>query len=81
MSTVRQYVAKLPDDEKVLIMANYEQYEKDGWIGDEPIRRHAQAFIEQVNASESGIIMWMNAMAFECFRYFAYKGLGLGVNI
>jgi len=70
---VEKYIKALPDNEKILIINGYEKFSKDGFIGDEPIRLHAQALMEQMGDRGSHVILWMNQLAFECFRYFAHQ--------
>lgn len=75
---MKKYVEGLSDAEKALIIQNYERYEQDGFIGDEPIRAHARAYMEETSIDNSvGIVLSMERLAFECYRYFAKKHLGI----
>lgn len=72
MTPVQEYVAGL--DEYIIhgIITSYEKFEKDGFIGEEPIRQHAELMIIQITgqANNDHITMWMHQLAFECYRYF-----------
>lgn len=74
MSTIlTQYVDTLADHEKMAIIRSYEQFEKDGFIGDEPVRQHALRLIKEYGLSNDHITMWMREVAVECFRFYAKK--------
>lgn len=74
MTPVQEYVAGLDVDTIHSIIASYEQFEKDGFIGDEPIRQHTKMVMLKVTGQDddSRITMWMMQLALECYRYF-YK--------
>lgn len=77
MTLVEQYVVSDLDEETChIIIASYEQFRKDGFIGEEPIRIHARKFIEKYNIPPHGIAMWMEVLANECYRYFYRKTFG-----
>lgn len=73
INVIEQYVDNLDDSEKVLIINGYEALTTDGFIGDDPIRLHAKAVIEQMGFGESNIMLWMNQLAFECYRNFGKR--------
>lgn len=66
---VEKYIKTLDDDEKWLIIQGFEKLKTEGFIGDEPIRIHAKA----LTSYNSQVTLWMEFLAFECYRYFAYK--------
>lgn len=70
--TVREYVESLPDCEKDLIVYGFNEFERTGVIGDEPLRLHAVAFMSDNNIPGS-VTMWMNLMAMEVFRYYTAR--------
>lgn len=78
---LREYVDQLRNEEKVLIITGYEAFERDGQIGDEPLRLHAEAFIRQVGASDTSVVEWMRALTFECYRHFAKAYLQIMFNV
>lgn len=69
--TPRQYIAALSISETKELFHSYEKFERDGFIGDEPIRQHALRFIEQAGIPNSHITMWMRELAFEALRSLA----------
>lgn len=76
-NSMMQYVERLSDAEKLLIIQSYERFEQDGFIGDEPIRFHARSYLEEFGqlGAGIGIAISMEKLAFECFRHFAKKHL------
>ena len=75
MTAIREYVQGLTDDEKVAIIDSFEEFETNGAIGDEPVRLHARALLTRLGASEATVVVWMQHLAFECYRYFARQYL------
>lgn len=71
MNLLREYVANLDDNEKILIIEGNDEFEKHGVIGDEPIRIHAKAFLKKHNIPDHAITLWMSLLAGECHRYFS----------
>lgn len=71
MKTVKAYVRSLPDEEKRLIINGYVEFERNGAIGDDPLRLHTEAFIEGISGDHHMIVMWMEKLAFEAYRYYA----------
>ncbi len=71
MNNLREYVQQLTDDEKIKIINGHEQLERDGFIGDEPIRIHTEQFLATHDVYNALIPVWMNMMAFECHRHFS----------
>src|SRR5579859_1022585 len=75
---IEEYVEKLDDDEKIKIINGYEVLSSTCVIGDEPIRTHAEALMkEELSFSASHVSMWMSQVAFECYRYFAWKEISM----
>lgn len=70
MTPLQQYVNILSHDERHSIINSFEQFEKTGSIGDAPIRVHTGAFLFNLGTGNSHITMWMQQMAFECYRYY-----------
>lgn len=75
MNKVREYVENLPDEEKELIMLGYDKLEKEGAIGEEPIRLHAEALVKSLGMDRetAHIVMWMEKLDHECCRHFTRK--------
>ncbi len=70
---LREYVHKLSDDQKLEIIANFEEFETKGMIGECKLRFYANDFIKSIGAEQAMITVWMQYLAFECYRYFAKK--------
>lgn len=68
---VRQYIESLSVTEAQELCHSYEKFERDGFIGDEPIRQHANRFIEISGVPNTLIVVWMKDLAFEAFRKLA----------
>ena len=71
MNNVAEYVQTLSDATKAQIIKDYEQFEKDGMIGDCDLRSHAHHIRSALKASDTGITTWMGILTFECLRHFA----------
>jgi predicted SprT family Zn-dependent metalloprotease len=67
--TLREIISKLTVDQHLQIMREYDQYEKDGAIGESLLRTTA----EQVQDLHfAGMILFvMHEVAFETYRYIA----------
>jgi len=66
--TTKEAIEKLSDDEKIELIYSYEQFERDGFIGDCKLR-------ELANTSLGGyknVTSLMILIATECYRYFAH---------
>lgn len=75
MTIVSDYVETLTDEDRLAIIRGYEQLERDGSIGDAPIRTHTERLLASHNIHDFSVVMWMTQLAFECYRYFANKYL------
>lgn len=75
MNPIRAYVLDLPDSEKILCIDGYEKFERDGFIGSEPIRVHAESVTENIGVDGVSIILVMRDIGIECYRYFAKRYL------
>lgn len=71
MNLIAKYVQSLDDEEKLAIIDGFERLEHTGTIGDEPVRQHAEAFLAEIGSDQMHIVMWMQQLAFECYRYYA----------
>jgi hypothetical protein len=70
MNKVREHVATLSDEVKRQLIENFEAFERDGFIGDEPLREHAREVMTMLGTDQA-VVVWMNMLAFECYRHFA----------
>lgn len=70
-SPVTQYVDALSSDDRHAVIASYEQFERDGHIGDEPIRIHARQLMVHLGITDDyHVTLWMQQLAFECYRFY-----------
>jgi len=76
MNNLEQFAAKISDADKMQIVADYEQFAKDGFIGTCTLRTTAREWLELLGGDSGCSIVWtMNSIAMECFKYFAKKYL------
>lgn len=68
----QRFVESLSEEDMLNIISGYERFEKDGMIGNEPIRLFATAFMKEIEV-DTNVVMWMERLAFECYRHFAEK--------
>lgn len=68
------FVESLSDDVKIQIIEDYEIFEQDGMIGDCELRSQAMKLMDDLHV-EDHVVMWMEMIAKECYRYFALKYL------
>lgn len=64
MKTLREFVAEFTHEQCREIIANYEQFERDGMIGDCEIRRRADEYIRGLGGYLS-VVWFMKEIAFE----------------
>lgn len=64
--TVRQYAEELTLNERLEIVSNYKQFQRDGFIGDVPMRNHAKVLMEEIGVSSGTVVLWMEKLVFEC---------------
>lgn len=69
--TTETAIELLSDAEKMQLIEQFEQFEKDGFIGDCELRSLAMT----LPGSGNYVVMFMNILANECYRYFANKWL------
>lgn len=73
MSIVADYAETLTDFDRLAIIRGYEQLERDGAIGDDPIRVHTELLLAQYGIDQYSVVVWMTQMAFECYRHYANR--------
>jgi hypothetical protein len=64
-------IEKLPDYEKIELIYSYEQFERDGFIGECKLRDLANSIPE----GHKHVTTFMTLIATECYRYFAHKNI------
>ena len=73
MTIVSDYVESLVDADRLDIIRGYEQLERDGSIGYDPIRTHTELLLAKHNIHDFSVVMWMTQLAFECYRHYANR--------
>lgn len=73
MTIVSDYVETLTDTDRLAIIRGYEQLERDGSIGEDPIRTHTETLLAQHGIHDFSVVMWMTQLAFECYRHYANR--------
>ena len=66
MNKIKERIEKLSYDDVIRIIEDYEQFEKDGFIGDCLLRKTAEDI-----GVDGNIIFWMERVALEAYRYVA----------
>ena len=72
-SLLAVFVESLTTDQRQKIIADFEEYEAKCAIGDSELRSLTELFMSQNNIAEHNVTFFMNALAFECFRWFYYS--------
>lgn len=73
MDTLRQYVASLPDEDRLALISEFPDYERTGKLAEDArIRALAQAYASDRGMSEN---LWtlMNFLPFEAYRFYAER--------
>jgi len=71
MNIYQDYIQKLKIDVILSIISSYEKFEKEGSIGDEPIRQHTEWIMKENKMPEHLVTIFMKDLAFECYRHLA----------
>jgi len=71
--TVRALINTLSIEVLQSIIESYEKYEKQGFIGDEPIREYSEMIMTEWNLSDSYTTIIMKEVVFECYRQLYIK--------
>lgn len=77
MTPLAAFVAALSHEDRHAIIQSFEQFERDGFIDDAPIRIHTRAFTDSLGITgEMHTTMWMEQLAKECFRFYYHVTFG-----
>ena len=74
MKTLSDRIRALTTDNLEQLIEDYEQFERDGAIGDCYLRSTAKEFAESLGIQVSGVL-WMDRVAFEAYRELFYRVL------
>lgn len=75
MSIIREYVHGLSDKEKEELISNYEELERQGYIGDCKLRNHANIIQDTYFDENINVMIIIGWLAFEVMIYFTKKYL------
>lgn len=73
MNTWEEFIRSIDQDQFRQIINDYEQLHRDTYIGDCALRRRAQQWHSILGLSESSILLTMQHLATESYKYFAHK--------
>lgn len=71
MNFIQDKVHNMPLQDMVQLTKDYELFEKQGAIGDCLLRETARELIDEYGLTEGSIVLWMDKVAFEAYRYLA----------
>jgi hypothetical protein len=69
---VEEYVKTLSFDVHCEIIKSWEKFEREGVIGDEPIRQHAEILMNNVGTGDR-VVFWMREIVFEIYKQAWYE--------
>lgn len=69
---IEEYVMELSLDTHSEIIKSWEKFEREGVIGDEPIRQHAETLMSQIGTTER-VVFWMRELVFEIYKQAWYE--------
>jgi hypothetical protein len=76
---IRNYTEKLSFEELKEIFSNYEEFEKNGMIGDCLLRTLTQRILTDLNNEQlHTLVLWMDIVATDCYRFVTEKAIEEG---
>lgn len=73
MNVVRRTVNSLTDRERLQLIADYQRFEKDGFIGDCLLRQTAERISATFGGGAGNPPLWMEQVANAAYRNFAER--------
>lgn len=70
---VRDAIARWPRERISIILSQWDDFERDGSIGECDLRHAAREMIELVGISNASVTTFMRDVAFECYRRLALE--------
>lgn len=75
-NVIREHIAQMTDAERKEMIDNHSFLEDNGFIDDCLLRRTARELTRRSGLpGDSSIILWMQSVAFECYRFYGIKYL------
>ena len=73
MTPARKFVARLKNSDKIQLIHDFEQFERDGFIDECLLRQQTRKFIDEIGASGEVVVLFMSILALECYRHFTHR--------
>jgi hypothetical protein len=67
MTTVRKFVSKLNEDVCIAILAEHEEFENNGFIGNSELRRQTTLLMAELGTADN-VTLWMREIVNEIYR-------------
>lgn len=67
---ITEFVESLTDEQRRQIVADYDQFEQEGAIGDCVMRTCATQMLDAHGIGRERFVMWMRDLTFEVLRHF-----------
>jgi hypothetical protein len=71
MNFIQDKVHNMPLQDMVQLTKDYELFEKQGAIGDCLLRETTEKLMSESGLTEGSVVLWMDRIAFEAYRYLA----------
>jgi len=78
---IRDYIEELSWEKLLEIINDFEQFERDGAIGDCFLRSLSDKIQFQITQKHENIVIWMNMVANDCYRIIAENAIKNGFKI
>lgn len=82
MSTqIDQFLAEVPITKIPGILGDYEEYRRNGCIGECDLRFYTEAYVKQNDIKDSVTALWLDRMGMEAYRFAALVLMGKAKGI
>lgn len=81
MKTIRNYIEELSFVEMKEIFKNQEELDQTGVLGDCLLRSLTEKIVKNLKVYHPSIIIWMNMVTNECYKYIAEKAMEQGFEL
>ena len=72
MNALYEFIDSFDNDDIITFCQNYEEFEQAGMIGDVPLRKVANRWMEQIGV-DYGVGGWMDRIGIESFRVLVHR--------
>jgi hypothetical protein len=70
---MQEHIKSLSEETRLKIIEDYKEFEKNGVIGNCVLRKETNSYMETKSIPYHNIVIMMNEMASNCFRYYAER--------